>query len=331
MRTSPVRVNSITTRTLADHENTQPFTLVVAARGPYRWHAPAVKLPAFEYHRPSTLAEALDTLGGQDDAKVLAGGQSLLPVLALRISAPAHLVDIGGLAELAAVSERDGQLCIGAGVRQAEVEARGDLAAKVPLLAAALPNIGHRAIRSRGTVCGSLAHADPAAELPAVATVLDAQLRLTSAGGTRTVAAADFFEGYLTTAIADGEILTEVCFPVAPAGQGAGVVEASRRRGDFALVGAAATVTADGDRITAAALALFGVDGVPVRLPEVERALVGAGKDDVDAYRAAGELARHSVEPAADDNGSTAYKQQLVAVMTRRCLARAGARAGGPA
>ena len=290
-----------------------------------------MKLPAFEYHRPATLAEALDALGGHHDAKVLAGGQSLLPVLALRISAPAHLVDVGGLAELAAVSEHDGHLCIGAGVRQAEVEARSDLAAKVPLLAAALPNIGHRAIRNRGTVCGSLAHADPAAELPAVAVALDAQLRLTGVGGTRTVAAADFFEGYLSTAIDDGEILTEVCFPIAPPGQGAAVVEASRRNGDFALVGAAAAVTADGDRITAAALALFGVDGVPVRLPEVERALVGAGKDDADAHRAAGELARHSVAPATDDNGSTAYKQQLVAVMTRRCLAEAGARAGGQA
>jgi carbon-monoxide dehydrogenase medium subunit len=290
-----------------------------------------VKLPAFEYHRPATLAEALDALGGYDDAKVLAGGQSLLPVLALRISSPACLVDIGGIVELAAVAERDGHLCIGAGVRQAEVEARADVASKVPLLAAALPNIGHRAIRSRGTVCGSLAHADPAAELPAVAVVLDAQLRLAGPSGTRTVAAADFFEGYLTTAIADGEILTEVCFPVAPAGQGAGVVEACRSSGDFALVGAAATVTADGDRITAAALALFGVDGVPVRLPEVEAALVGAGKDDVDAHREASELARRSVEPAADDNGSTAYKRQLVAVMTRRCLAQAGARAGGAA
>jgi carbon-monoxide dehydrogenase medium subunit len=290
-----------------------------------------VKLPAFEYHRPATLAEALDVLGGHGDAKVLAGGQSLLPVLALRISAPAHLVDIGGLAELATVSERDGQLCVGAGVRQAEVEARGYLAAKVPLLAAALPNIGHRAIRSRGTVCGSLAHADPAAELPAVAAVLDAQLHLRGPDGTRTVAAADFFEGYLSTAIADDEILTEACFPIAPPGQGAAIVEASRRSGDFALVGAAAALTADGDRITTAAIALFGVDGVPVRLPEVEAALVGAGKDDVDAHREAGELARRSVAPAADDNGSTAYKQQLVAVMTRRCLAQAGARAGGPA
>src|SRR6476660_6031946 len=196
----------------------------------------------FYYHRPDTVDGAvalLETYGG--DGKVLAGGQSLLPVLALRLTHLGHLIDIGRVQGLQSIEvDGDGTVSVGATVTHARVERSDVMAAAAPAVAGAMPHVGHRAIRSRGTVCGSLAHADPAAELPAVAAVLDAQLRLAGPGGTRTVAAADFFEGYLSTTIADDEILVEVSFPIAPPGQGAAVVEASRRSGDFALVGAAA-------------------------------------------------------------------------------------------
>jgi CO/xanthine dehydrogenase FAD-binding subunit len=185
-----------------------------------------VKLAAFEHHRPSSVAEAVHLLGSLPDAKVLAGGQSLIPVMALRMGTPAHLVDLGRIDELQTIDDDGEWLTIGAGVRQSTLERFPDLATRVPLLSASLPNIGHRAIRNRGTVCGSLAHADPAAELPAAAVVLGAELVIVGPAGRRTVTADSFFLGYLSTAIGGDELLVQVRFPIAAAGQGAAVAEA---------------------------------------------------------------------------------------------------------
>lgn len=286
-----------------------------------------MKLPDLEYHRPASIAEAVDLLGRYEDAKVLAGGQSLIPVLALRLGVIGHLVDLAGVVGLATISQDSGWLRVGALVRHSELERYRGLATAAPLLAAAIPNIGHRAIRNRGTVCGSLAHADPAAELPAAAVALGAELVATGPGGSRVVSAAEFFTGYLSTALGQDEILTEVRFPLAPVGQGAAVEEVSRRHGDFAVVGAAATVQIKDGLVSAASLCLFGVAGLPLRLDEAEAALIGAPAGR-GAWEKAGEIARGSTAPAPDDNGSTAYKQQLAAVTTRRCLERA-ARATG--
>ena len=175
-----------------------------------------MKLPDFEHHCPTTVDEAVGLLDRLDDAKVIAGGQSLVPVLALRMAGPAHLVDIARIPSLSEIVDDGDWLRIGAGVSQSTVERWPQLWARVPVLAAALPNIGHRAIRNRGTVCGSLAHADPAAELPAAAVVSGAEFEIAGSAGRRIVAATDFFQGHLSTAIGEHELLVEVRFPIAP-------------------------------------------------------------------------------------------------------------------
>lgn len=291
------------------------------------WEDPAdVKLSPFDYSQPTSIAEAVDLMRRLPDAKVLAGGQSLLPILALRMGAPANLVDIRAIGDLSPVEESEGWLRVGAGIRQSELQRHPGLANAVPLLSVALPAIGHRAIRNRGTVCGSLAHADPAAELPAVAVTLGAELEIAGPRGQRTVAADDFFQGHLSTVIGEDELLVEARFPLAPARQGAAVAEASRRHGDFAVVGVAGVVELDGTAVSRCRLTAFGVDGVPRRLAEVEAVVTGSEATDT-MLDEAGETARRSVEPGADDHGSTAYKQQLTAVMTRRCLTTAVRRA----
>src|SRR5580692_2028941 len=195
-----------------------------------------MKLPPVEYEAPTTTAEAVDLLAEYvDEASVLAGGQSLIPLLALRLARPAVLIDINGIDELSGVSAADGWVAIGATTREYMAEESAEVAQAVPLLAAALPLIGHEAIRNRGTIGGSLAHADPAAELPAVARALDAELVVRSASETRVIPAADWFEGYLATARRPDEILTEVRFPVAVPGTGAAFQEVARRHGDFAI------------------------------------------------------------------------------------------------
>src|SRR6478752_6912119 len=202
-----------------------------------------MKPAPFAYHAPTTVADvvsALDTLG--DEAKVLAGGQSLVPMLNLRLARFEHLVDIARV---------------------------------VPLLAEATPFIGHFQIRNRGTIGGSLAHADPAAEYPAVAVALDATFRVASAGGTRAVAAGDFFTGVWSTALEADELLTAIELPVWTGHTGFGVAEFARRHGDFAIAGAVAAVELDGERVARAAIAVFGVAGVPLRLGNVEAAAVG--------------------------------------------------------
>src|SRR5271166_4340547 len=207
-----------------------------------------MKLPPVEYEAPETVPEAMELLAEHlDEASVLAGGQSLIPLLALRLAHPAALIDINGIAELSGVSAADGWVAIGTMTREYAAEESGTIADAVPLLAAALPLIGHEAIRSRGTIGGSLAHADPAAELPAVARALDAEFVVRSQSGERVIPAAEWFQGYLATARRCDEILVEVRFRAAGPGTGASFQEVARRHGDFAMVGVAASLTlADG-------------------------------------------------------------------------------------
>src|ERR1700758_3851568 len=219
-----------------------------------------MKLPPVEYKAPTTVAEAVDLLAEHaDEASVLAGGQSLIPLLALRLARPEVLIDVNGIGELSGVAATDGWVAIGAVTREYVAEASKTIADSVPLLAAALPLIGHEAIRSRGTIGGSLAHADPAAELPAVALALGAEFTVRSRSGERVIPAAEWFEGYLATARRSDEILVEVRFPAAAPGTGVSFQEVARRHGDFAIVGLATSLVLSGGVSTDARRAFAGV------------------------------------------------------------------------
>jgi len=279
-----------------------------------------MKLPYVEYEAPATAAEAVDLLAEhQDEASVLAGGQSLIPLLALRLARPAVLIDINGLSELSRVSVTDGQVAIGAMTREYVAEESEMIADTVPLLAAALPLIGHEAIRSRGTIGGSLAHADPAAELPAVALALDAELVVRSRSGDRVVPAAEWFEGYLATSRRPDEILVEVRFPTAGPGTGAAFQEVARRHGDFAIVGLAASLTLTDDAISDARLAFAGIADVPIRAADAEDLLVGE-RPSAELFEEAARRATDGIDPPADLNGSSEYRKKVAATLVRRGL-----------
>jgi aerobic carbon-monoxide dehydrogenase medium subunit len=287
-------------------------------------------MPAFRYHRPSTVEEAIGLLAEYgSDAKVLAGGQSLVPLLALRLSHPEHLVDIGRIAGLDGAEDGPDGFTIGAAARHADVELSPVTTKAAPLVAAAMPHIGHRAIRNRGTVCGSLAHADPAAELPAVALATGAELIARSSTGERRIPAADFFLGYLTSALDETEVLTAVRFPPWPGRTGWSVQEISRRHGDYALVGLAALVgLGDDGRVERAALSFFGAGATPVRVPDAERVLIGE-RPEPAALAEAADLVTKSIDPPGDNHASAAYRAHVAGVLTKRCLAEAAGRTGG--
>ena len=279
-----------------------------------------MKLPYVEYEAPATVAEAVDLLAEhQDEASVLAGGQSLIPLLALRLARPAVLIDINGLGELSEVSAADGWTAIGAMTREYVAEESEMIAGSVPLLAAALPLIGHEAIRSRGTIGGSLAHGDPAAELPAVARALDAEFVVRSRPGDRVVQAADWFEGYLATARRPDEILVEVRFPTAGPGTGAAFEEVARRHGDFAIVGLAVSLTLADGEISDARLAFSGVADVPVRAADAEDLLVG-NRPSPELFEEAARRATAGLDPPADLHGSSEYRKKIAATLVRRGL-----------
>jgi aerobic carbon-monoxide dehydrogenase medium subunit len=280
----------------------------------------AVKLPEFEYQVPATVAEAIGLLAQhQDEASLLAGGQSLVPLLAMRLARPAVLIDINGLDDLSGVSVTDGLVTIGALTRDYMAEESETVAETVPLLAAALPLIGHEAIRSRGTLGGSLAHADPAAELPAVARALDAEFVVWSEAGERVIPAAEWFEGYLTTSRRPEEILVELRFPVAEPGTGVAFQEVARRHGDFAMVGLAASLTLTDGTITDARLAFSGVADVPVRAVEAEGLLVGQ-RPSAELFAEAARRAAEQLDPPADLHGSSDYRKKVAAALVRRGL-----------
>jgi carbon-monoxide dehydrogenase medium subunit len=279
-----------------------------------------MKLPRVEYEAPDTVAEAVGLLDEyQDEASVLAGGQSLIPLLALRLARPAVLIDVNGVDELSGVSVTGGQVTIGAMTREYMAEESPAVADAVPLLAAALPLIGHEAIRSRGTIGGSLAHADPAAELPAVALALDAEFVVRSRSGVRVIQAADWFQGYLTTARRPDEILVEVRFPAAGAGAGVAFQEVARRHGDFAIVGLAVSLTLADGTVSDARLAFSGLADVPVRAADAEGLLVGE-RPSPELFEEAARRATAGLDPPADLHGSSEYRKKVAATLVRRGL-----------
>ena len=258
---------------------------------------------------------------------MLAGGQSLVPLMNLRLARPAVLVDINRISELEGVSGSDGRsVTIGALTRQRDALRHPLVRQRLPLLADAIAYIGHPAIQNRGTVGGSLAHADPAAELPVVALALNAQLHVASARRKRTIAAADFTLGYLTTALAPDELLTSVSFTVPPVDSGWSFLEVARRHGDFALVAVAAVLGLSGSgRLTWARVALGGVGPVPLRATAAEDLLVGNPVSD-RLFEVAADAARQAVEPEDDIHASADYRRHLAGVLVRRALARASSR-----
>jgi carbon-monoxide dehydrogenase medium subunit len=287
-----------------------------------------VKPAPFEYHAPTTIAEVVTTLAELgDEAKVLAGGQSLVPMLNLRLARFEHLVDIGRVPELRGIERRNGHVTIGAATRDAVIERDRTIAADAPLLAAATPYIGHFQIRNRGTIGGSLAHADPAAEYPAVAVALDARFQVVSVGGTRSVAATDFFTGVWSTALEPDELLTAIDVPVWSGRTGVGVAEFARRHGDFAIAGAVAAVELADDRVARAAIAVFGAAGIPVRAHAAEQALTGQRIGAV-AGAELGELAFADIDDVADDpQVPAAYRRRVGVAMVAEAFQRAVAHA----
>lgn len=285
-----------------------------------------MKPAAFEYARPDSVQAALSMLSERaPDAKILAGGQSLVPMMNFRMARPDFIVDINRLAELDFHHVEGGELVIGALARHATLRASAAVRSACPLMAEAYQHVGHGPIRNRGTLCGNLCHADPASEMPAVALAVGAVLVLRSARGERRLAAEDFFHGTYETAVAPDELLVEVRVPIAPPGQGWGFREVSVRRGDFALAGVAATLLVSGGRIAAAALSVCGVGDRPRRLQTVEASMAGAAPD-ADTFVRAGDAAATALDPQADVNADEAYRRDLVRTLTVRALADAALR-----
>jgi carbon-monoxide dehydrogenase medium subunit len=284
-----------------------------------------MKPAPFTYHAPGTLDEALELLAGLgDDARVIAGGQSLVPMLNLRLARFDHLVDIGRIDGLRGIERVNGSLVVGATTRDAVVEFDPTVAADVPLLAEVTPHVGHFQIRNRGTIGGSLAHADPAAEYPAVALALDATFDLASATGSRTVPAAEFFTGFWSTAIQTGELLRSVSFPVWSGRCGFGVAEFARRHGDFAVAGAVAAIElGPDDVIERCALAVFGVSDRPVRASTTEAALTGRSVGDVDPAEI-GTMVYAGIDDLTDDPQVPAgYRRRIGTAMASDAWRRA--------
>ena len=275
-----------------------------------------MKPAPFAYAKARSLDHAIALLDGAPEARVLAGGQSLMPALNMRLSAPPLLVDINGVSELARIAQPNGQIELGGLVRHAQAEHSHDVARLAPLLSKAIPHIAHPAIRNRGTIGGSIALADPAAELPACLLALGGEIEIAGRAGRRTVAADTFFKGLFETALAPGEIISAIRIPVAQPRDRFGFAELARRHGDYALVGLAAAARAEPRAIR---LAYFGVGTTPVRARTAETALAGG---DLDAAVAA--LAS-DLEPSGDVHASAAAKRHLAAVLLRRVAAQLSA------
>ena len=287
-----------------------------------------MKPAPFEYAAPESVEEVLELLGEHgEEAKVLAGGQSLGPLLNMRLATPGVLVDINRVEGLSYLRSGDGVLAVGALARQRSIERSISIPRRWPLLHQAAPYIGHVAIRNRGTICGSLAHADPAAELPAVAVALGARLRIRSARGGREVEAGDFFVNYMTTDLAPDELLVEARFPPLPPRTGTSWKEVARRHGDFALVGVAAVVTLARDgRCERVRLVYTGVAPTPFEAGDAEEMLSGESPTQ-ELFGEAAERAARDCEPGSDVHASAAYRRHLVRALTKRALGEAVRRA----
>jgi aerobic carbon-monoxide dehydrogenase medium subunit len=286
-----------------------------------------MKPARFDYHDPETLDEAVAILSEHaDDGKVLAGGQSLVPLLNMRLARPAVIVDVNQVRDSDYVRAWDGGVAIGMTTRQRALHRNPLITQQYPLLSEAAMSIGHPQIRSRGTICGSLAHADPAAELPALAVALDAQMVATGPSGQRVVPASDFYVTFLTTALEPNEILTEVRFPAPPSDMSWSFMEVSRRHGDFALVGAIAGLSVKDNAITSSRLVFFGVGPGPHRVDDAENVLRGKAPGDA-AFAEAAALVSDALDPDDDLHASAAYRRSVAGALTRRALRQAWERA----
>jgi carbon-monoxide dehydrogenase medium subunit len=286
-----------------------------------------VKPSSFGYAAPASTDEALDVLAQVGhDAKVLAGGQSLLPILNMRLAAPGYLVDINRITELSYVRVEDGGVRVGALARHADVERSAAAFDALPLMRQALELVAHPVIRNRGTTVGSLAHADPSGEMTAVLALTGGSVEVARQGSSRTVPAADFFLGPLESACTGGELAVSAFFPALPAGTGSTFIEVARRHGDYAVCGLAAAVTLDGaGAVVSARAAYISVAPTPLVL-DLTPAVAGAAATAADWF-AAGELARSQTEPEADIHATADYRSHLVGVLTARALAQAAGRA----
>ena len=289
-----------------------------------------MKPPVFDYHDPDTVEEALDLLAVHgDEGKVLAGGQSLVPLLNFRLAHPEHLIDVNNIGDLSGIRRERGKLRIGALTRQAMLERSVLVTENWPLLTEALTFVAHAQIRNRGTVGGSVAHADPAAELPVAFLILDAGIVVRSKRGERTIPAADFFVTHLTTAMEPDELLVAIEVPPPPAGSGHAFTEFARRHGDFALGGAAVLLgTDDGGTCSSAAIGLLAAAPTPLRARGAEESLVGS-KLGPEAAKDAAHKAAEGIDPTGDIHGSSEYRKGLIEVMVRRAIETAMGRLGG--
>jgi CO/xanthine dehydrogenase FAD-binding subunit len=295
-----------------------------------------VKPPRSEYVDPHTTDEVLALLEEHGEtAKILAGGQSLIPMLNLRLVRPSHLIDINRVPHLSFIELRGDELVIGAATRQRDLERSALVRERCPLMHKAMPYIAHFQIRNRGTIGGSLSHADPAAELPAVVTALKGTMVLRSRRGERVVPAGEFFLGYLTTAIRPDELLVEIRLPRHPAHVGAAFHEFSRRQGDFALAAAASCVALDrSGRCRSARVVVAGVAGIPYQNPAIEKQLIGSMLGSAECDEAARAFAA-DLQPQEDLHASSEYRKELAAVLVAQALqeaadqARSTSRPGG--
>jgi carbon-monoxide dehydrogenase medium subunit len=287
-----------------------------------------VKPAPFEYHRPTALADALALLATHPDARVLAGGQSLMPMLNLRLATPDHLIDLNRIPELDYVRDEGDAMVFGAMTRQRTIEFSPLVAAKLPLLAEAIRWVGHRQTRNRGTIGGSVCHLDPSAELPTIAMALDATLEVRSARGARTLAMTDFPAGYMTPALDPDEVLAALRFPVWPGRVGTAFTEFARRHGDFAVVSVAVQLALDAaGKVTRASITLGGVAMAPTRVAAAEAALVGRTAGDADIAAAAAACA--AIDANNDIHAPAWYRQRLARTLAGRALRAALARARG--
>jgi len=285
-----------------------------------------MKPPPFEYHDPGSVGEAIALVGRYGgEARLLAGGQSLVPLLNFRLANPAALIDLNRIGELSYIREQDGQVRIGAMTRQRAIECSTIVQQRIPLLAEATRMVGHLPTRTRGTIGGSIAHADPAAEYPCVVRALGGTMVVRSAGGERGIDAAQFFQGFMSTAIGAGEMLVEVRLPVAERGAGWAFEEFSLRRGDFALAGIAAMVVADDERCISARIAACAVGEIPLRLEQVESILRESALS-VRTVDEAAKCAAEQVRPEGDIHATADYRRHLVRVLVRRAVTRAAER-----
>jgi aerobic carbon-monoxide dehydrogenase medium subunit len=284
-----------------------------------------MKLPPFEYACPTSVSEAVALLASHEgEAKPLAGGQSLVPMMAFRVASPSLVVDLRKLAELRQIKISDEGVTLGAMVRWREILDDARLRTAQPLLVAAVEHVAHYQIRNRGTAGGSIAHADPAAEMPGIVLTCDAKIAVTGKAGARVIDAANFFEGPLMTALKPDEIITEIRLPAWPAKRRFGFQEFARRRGDFALAAAMLFYDDDGGKARNAHVGAIGVADTPVRLPAVEQVLNGSAIDEATIAKAEA-AASASVDPTDDIHASGAYRKALVGVMVERALRAAAA------